>query len=784
MNETKIYVQHGLRSNQLHPIDNLDPFDYITRYEVPKVSIRNDYAEGQKPVDDDIKSNLDYFVAGEFKGTERNNKAVITKDLIIIDIERPNNEMSIELCAKTVKNTVYKLFKEYRYALYPTVNSTLKYARYRLIIDNDRPMKPDEYIYNSNVIVESLRQEGLPVDNVSTNLNQLMGLPVDNGLNGDYEIFVREGIKYPVKEAPQPSADNKQWGKDETVEFIDHETALYYMTAYINAHAEQLQDYQNGYLPVQQVLAKAVQTGEIEKRTAIECIKMVSMGNSEWLENNVKKLEAEIKNSNITTNYTFNSKIINFAGLIEEVNTLDDLYYNARIKGNEKRKELKEKNAKRDKLREHEVADILSEIAHFKLIGEEETAMLYLYNPETGIYTASRRIINQLIKEVEEKFNIGEWENTYEHLKLISDLVRPLANPNLVVANNGIINMKDKTIIPFSPEYYVTAKNATNYNPKAEKPIINGFDVDNWIKSIANYDDEIERLLWQIIHAILTPNKIWEKIYILIGDGLNGKGTFQQLVKNLLGMNNISALLPDDFKDKFMISSLIGKVANIGDDIPPNYIGDPSNLMSIVTGDTIQIDRKYKDPMTANIRIGCMFSANKMPNSANKSNGWYRRILPVPFTASFRGKQDKRIKEEYLADKKVLEYVYKKAIEMDFESFIKPKASEEMLREYKKDNDYITAFFEDCYIHHGFTEYAVKVSHIKETLITYMEKNNIKTAKRMPSGKEIANYLSELTGENFIHKQKKITGTPLWVIVKEENANERKLEELYYYDTF
>lgn len=79
---------------------------------------------------------------------------------------------------------------------------------------------------------------------------------------------------------------------------------------------------------------------------------------------------------------------------------------------------------------------------------------------------------------------------------------------------------------------------------------------------------------------------------ILYGEGNNGKGTFQGLLINLIGLSNVSALKPDQFMEKFKLSSLIGKVCNIGDDISSKYLDEVSDLMSIVTGDTITIEEK------------------------------------------------------------------------------------------------------------------------------------------------------------------------------------------------
>lgn len=66
----------------------------------------------------------------------------------------------------------------------------------------------------------------------------------------------------------------------------------------------------------------------------------------------------------------------------------------------------------------------------------------------------------------------------------------------------------------------------------------------------------------------------------------------------------------------------------------------------------------------------------------------------VPFNADFNGQIEKPwIKNEFLADKDVLEYVLYKAVNQEpFTHFIEPKVVKELLEEYQEDNDYLLDF--------------------------------------------------------------------------------------------
>src|SRR5699024_7983881 len=189
-----------------------------------------------------------------------------------------------------------------------------------------------------------------------------------------------------------------------------------------------------------------------------------------------------------------------------------------------------------------------------------------------------------------------------------------------ISVQNGVFNLKTKQLEPFTPDYVFTTKIETSYKENPINPIINGWDVETWLQSIASNDSEIVHLLWQVINDALNGNYSRKKAIFLVGDGNNGKGTFQELITNLIGMKNIATLKVNQFEERFQLASLEGKTAVIGDDVPANvYIDDSSNFNSVVTGDVVQVEIKNKQPYNARYRCCVIQSTNGMPKFRNKS---------------------------------------------------------------------------------------------------------------------------------------------------------------------
>lgn len=339
-------------------------------------------------------------------------------------------------------------------------------------------------------------------------------------------------------------------------------------------------------------------------------------------------------------------------------------------------------------------AYILDDLLTFRLFDLEENTKIAMYQEEEGIYTRNRTIIKRVISWLEPRLNERKAEEVIYHLTNTAKVTQQTNQSHLIPVNNGVFNKVTGMLEPFTPDYVFTSKISTNYVHNASKPIMNGWDFDKWLSEIACGDSEIITLLWQVINDSMNGNYTRKKAIFFIGDGNNGKGSFQQLLSNLIGFNNIASLKANEFEHEFKLSVLEGKTAVIGDDVPVGIIiEDSSNFKSVVTGDSVLVNVKNKQPYRAEYRCTVIQSSNGMPRFKDKTGGNNRRLLIVPFKADFNGAvENVDIKEKYLKDKQVLEYVLYKAINLDFDKFINPKASQNMMELYKQDNDPVYDF--------------------------------------------------------------------------------------------
>lgn len=270
--------------------------------------------------------------------------------------------------------------------------------------------------------------------------------------------------------------------------------------------------------------------------------------------------------------------------------------------------------------------------------------------------------------------------------------------PNLgeitVCLEDGLFNVNkyldgcDDFFTFHTPKFFTTNKLPLKYDPFSR--------CDRWLKFLDDiFDDkEIITLLQQWFGYNLVPDTSHEKFMIFYGQGANGKGVISRMLFNLLGQENVSCLGLEaiDQTRSFALSALIGKLANIVGEL--NEVGKASEglLKTIVSGESITIDRKHKDPISYAPFARFTFSTNVLPRIMDKSDGIARRLLLVQFEKQFlnESEQDKRLLDKkYWIEINELSAIFLWALEGLRElkyrgEFIKPKSVQKAISLYMK----------------------------------------------------------------------------------------------------
>lgn len=385
--------------------------------------------------------------------------------------------------------------------------------------------------------------------------------------------------------------------------------------------------------------------------------------------------------------------------------------------GHERRQLLKDKSDKKDKniiLPMRTVTNILEDHIIWAVLGNDkedwQKSALYFYNPESGIYEKNTLLIEELINTVEPQITDRNIKEVKSKLRIESERKFLTNKPDLYALGNGVFDAKNHKLLAYSPKYVFTSKIAVNYNPDAQEPKFNNWSFSKWInEDIAENKEDKIKLIWQTFKAVINSNYSYHSSVFLLdnANGSAGKGTFEQLLQNIAGKNNYASIKLNQFEKDAVLATIVNKPLVIGDDNDPKKPIDSSeNFKSAATGDTIVINDKFEKVYSYKPTCLIVQSLNELPKFKDNTGANYRRIRVIKFNKHYIENADNRkIKDEYIYNKELLEWIVKKAIDVKIDGvMIHTKESNEILEQNKIDSDPFLQFVNEIIIptNHGY----------------------------------------------------------------------------------
>lgn len=255
---------------------------------------------------------------------------------------------------------------------------------------------------------------------------------------------------------------------------------------------------------------------------------------------------------------------------------------------------------------------------------------LHIY--KDGIYIPGQQDIEAAMIQHIPQLNRAKRQEVLAYLDI---LIRENAHPSsvsIIAFRNGLYSIQTDEFQPFTPDVVITNKIEWDFNEKAYLEA-----TDHVLNNIACDDEDVRRLLEEMIGYCMYRRNELGKAFILTGSGSNGKSTFLNMIKRMLGKRNTSALDLKKLGDRFSTIMLFGKLANIGDDISDEFMTDTAEFKKIVTGETIDAEQKGQPKFDFEPFVKLIFSANNIPRigKGRDSSAIIRRLVIVPFNARF-----------------------------------------------------------------------------------------------------------------------------------------------------
>lgn len=378
-----------------------------------------------------------------------------------------------------------------------------------------------------------------------------------------------------------------------------------------------------------------------------------------------------------------------------------------------------------------------------------------------GVYKANTDLIEgAMIKHIP-SLKEAQRKEVLKYLNIMLVNEDKIIDARYIAFKNGVYDLADDKLLSFSPELLVTNKIPHNFNPKAYSKLL-----DNTLDRIACGDNQVRSVIEECAGYLFWRRQELGKAFLFVGDNRNGKSTILSVFQEMLGRENICSLELQEVGERFNTSMLHNKCACIGDDISDEFMKgrQVSLFKKIVTGNRIKAENKGLPPFEFEPYAKLIFSANQIPRTKDMTGAVMRRLIIIPFRATFTDKDadfDPYIKYK-LCESECIEYLIMLGISglkrvLSANRFTESEAVEKELETYEIENNPALAFIK-------YTgEKNIIDQRVRDVYIAYKEfcyENGYQALSTISFGKYLRKVLnlestnSSLGGENaYVYKK-------------------------------
>lgn len=267
-----------------------------------------------------------------------------------------------------------------------------------------------------------------------------------------------------------------------------------------------------------------------------------------------------------------------------------------------------------------------------------------------------------------------------------------------LAAGNGLLNLQDGTLLPFSPGQYVTKQTAIEYSPEAKCPLF-----EQVLADALGGDAELITYFQGIMGYWLTGQANRQEFYILHGSGANGKSTILNAITHVLGPYAGSLMSETIFEGSGSqhssdLASMQDYRLAVVHEAESQFRLNASRIKQLTGQDTVKVRALYKAPISFKPKFKIVVVCNKRPNLDAYDDGLKRRIKLIPFDNVVpSNKRDPKLGERLEKEASgILNFLIEGARMYFNDEIREPQAVREATNSYLGDQDSITSFLQDC----------------------------------------------------------------------------------------
>jgi len=293
----------------------------------------------------------------------------------------------------------------------------------------------------------------------------------------------------------------------------------------------------------------------------------------------------------------------------------------------------------------------------------------------------------------------------------------------LINFQNGVLDINTKTLSDHSPEHNFFSVLPYEYDQNATAP-----NFEQFLNDITLNREALKNILLEYMgYSISGMEYLYNKALILSGSGKNGKSTFVNVLREVVGSNNCASIsLTKASSSEYLGAELLHKMVNISEEEGVNVFKDTGMFKTLTGNSTFQARKIYESPFMMINRAKIIMTYNEMPYVGDSSKGIRRRLMIVPFELNLNSKPtDHKLLDKLKAE---LPGIFNLALEglnrlLEQDGFTHSEEVEALATETVEASNNVLVWFKDSVIITDSEEDRLTTNELYKDYQAYTEEN-------------------------------------------------------------
>lgn len=212
-------------------------------------------------------------------------------------------------------------------------------------------------------------------------------------------------------------------------------------------------------------------------------------------------------------------------------------------------------------------------------------------------------------------------------------------------------------------------------------------------------DEDCRKVLAEYVGYIFTTGLKLEKVAILYGSGANGKSVFFDIIRALIGKDNICTYSLQSLTkvESYERANLSNKLLNYATEI--NGKLESSIFKQLASGEPVGARQIYGQPFEMENYAKLMFNCNELPREVENINAFFRRFIIIPFTQTIpESEQDPELSAKIIGSE--LSGVFNWMLAglrrlLSQKKFTQSDIVRRQIEEFRRESDSVAMFLDD-----------------------------------------------------------------------------------------